>query len=166
MTDSDRFLPHATVATVLEKDGKFLLVEELSQGRRVLNQPAGHLEPMESLIEAAARETLEETCWHSEITAYLGVTIVNGANGICYLRHSFVGRAVEFDTTYQRDSSIIATHWMTRDEIATSDIPLRHSVVLDVIDQYCAVAPSLWIWFANYESKSLYKGHCWHVGRC
>ena len=93
---------------------------------------------MESLIEAAARETLEETCWHSEITAYLGVTIVNGANGICYLRHSFVGEAVEFDTTYQRDSSIIATHWMTRDDIATSDIPLRHPVVLDVIDQYCA----------------------------
>ena len=50
MTDSDRFLPHATVATVLENDGKFLLVEELSEGRRVLNQPAGHLEPMESLI--------------------------------------------------------------------------------------------------------------------
>ena len=138
MTDSDRFLPHVTVATVLEKDGKFLLVEELSQGRQVLNQPAGHLEPMESLIEAAARETLEETCWHSEITSYLGVTIVNGANGICYLRHCFVGRAVDFDTTYQRDSSIIATHWMTRDEIATSDIPIRHSVVLDVIDQYCA----------------------------
>ena len=138
MTGSDRFLPHATVATVLEKDGKFLLVEELSHGRRVLNQPAGHLEPTESLIEAAARETLEETCWHSEITAYLGVTIVNGANGICYLRHGFVGTAVEFDTTYRRDSSIIATHWMTRDEIATSDIPLRHSVVLDVIDQYCA----------------------------
>ena len=122
----------------MSKDGKFLLVEEISQGRRVLNQPAGHLEPMESLIEAAARETLEETCWHSEITAYLGVTIVNGANGICYLRHSFVGEAVEFDTTYQRDSSIIATHWMTRDDIATSDIPLRHPVVLDVIDQYCA----------------------------
>ena len=77
-----------------------------SPGRRVLNQPAGHLEPMESLIEAAARETLEETCWHSEITAYLGVTIVNGANDICYLAR-FVGRAVEFDTTYQRDSVLL-----------------------------------------------------------
>ena len=138
MTVSDRFLPHTTVATVLEKDGKFLLVEEFSQGRRVLNQPAGHLEPKESLIEAAARETLEETGWHSEITAYLGVTIVNDANGICYLRHSFAGTAVEFDTKSQRDSSIIATHWMTRDEIATSDMPLRNPVVLDVIDQYCA----------------------------
>ena len=138
MTVSDRFLPHAAVGTVLEKDGKFLLVEELSHGRRVLNQPAGHLESTESLDEAAARETLEETCWHSEITAYLGVTIVNGANGICHLRHGFVGTAVEFDTTHRRDSTIIATHWMTRDEVATSDIPLRHSVVLDVIDQYCA----------------------------
>ena len=138
MTESDRFLPHVTVANVLEKDGKFLLVEELTKGRRVLNQPAGHLEPMESLIEAAARETLEETCWRTEITAYLGVAIVNGTNGICYLRHSFVGRAVEFDTTYQRDSSIIETRWMTRDEIAASEIPLRHSVVLDVIDQYRA----------------------------
>ena len=49
-----------------------------------------------------------------------------------------MGRALEFDTTYQRDSSIIATHWMTRDEIATSNIALRHSVVMDVIDQYCA----------------------------
>ena len=62
VTDN-RFTPHATVATVVEHDGKFLLVEEISQGRRVLNQPAGHLEPNESLIEAAIRETLEETCW-------------------------------------------------------------------------------------------------------
>ena len=138
MTKSDRFLPHATVATVLEQNGKFLLVEEISQGRRVLNQPAGHLEPNESLVEAAARETLEETCWHSKITAYLGVTIVNGANGICYLRHSFVGTPVEFDTTNQRDSTIIAVHWMTRDDIVTSQIALRHPVVLDIIDQYCA----------------------------
>ena len=138
MIDCNRFLPHVTVATVLEQNGKFLVVEELSQGLRVLNQPAGHLEANESLIQAAARETLEETCWHSEITAYLGVTIVNGANGIHYLRHSFVGTPVEFDTTQQRDSSIIATHWMTRDDIVKSITALRHPVVLQVIDQYCA----------------------------
>ena len=138
MKESNRFLPHVTVATVLEQDGKFLLVEELSQGKRVLNQPAGHLEPNESLIEAAVRETLEETCWHSELTAYLGVTIFNGASGTCYLRHSFVGTPVEFDTTFQRDSSIIATHWMTRANIVKSNLALRHSIVLTVIDQYCA----------------------------
>jgi 8-oxo-dGTP pyrophosphatase MutT (NUDIX family) len=136
MSDTERFLPHATVATVLEQDGKFLLVEELSQGHRVLNQPAGHLEPNESLIEAAAREVLEETGWHAEISAYLGVTIINAANGICYLRHSFVGIPLQFDATYQLDSSIIATHWMSRDDVQSTDQPLRHPVVLDVIDQY------------------------------
>ena len=138
MNHNGRFLPHVTVATVLEQEDKFLLVEELSQGQPVLNQPAGHLEPNETLIQAAARETLEETGWHAEISGYLGVTIVNAANGVCYLRHSFIGIALEFDPTYQRDSSIIDTHWMTRDDIQCADIPLRHPVVLEVIDQYCA----------------------------
>ncbi|MBT6181623.1 MAG: NUDIX domain-containing protein, partial [Halieaceae bacterium] len=81
MPDAPRFLPHTTVASVIERSGRFLLVEEVSQGVTVLNQPAGHLEQYESLIDAAARETLEETCWRSEITAYLGVTIVTGKNG-------------------------------------------------------------------------------------
>ena len=109
MPDTPRFLPHTTVATVIERSGQFLLVEEVSQGIAVLNQPAGHLEQHESLIDAAARETLEETCWHSDITAYLGVTIVTAQNGICYLRHSFVATALEFDNTLTRDSSIIDT---------------------------------------------------------
>lgn len=135
MTDN-RFTPHATVATVVERDGKFLLVEEYSQGRRVLNQPAGHLEPNESLLEAAVRETLEETCWHVALTGYLGVTIINAANGICYLRHSFTAQAVEFDDSATRDGSILNTHWLTRDEIAASATDLRHAVVLDIVDQY------------------------------
>ena len=135
MTD-DRFTPHATVATVVEHDGKFLLVEEFSQGRRVLNQPAGHLEPNESLIEAAIRETLEETCWEVALTGYLGVTIVNAANGVCYLRHSFTAEPLKFCDAAMRDSSILDTHWLTRDEIATSSIDLRHAVVLDIVDQY------------------------------
>ena len=142
MTD-DRFTPHATVATVVERDGKFLLVEEYSQGRRVLNQPAGHLEPNESLLEAAVRETLEETCWHVRLTGYLGVTIINAANGICYLRHSFSAQVVEFDDSAARDGSILNTHWLTRDEIAASAKDLRHAVVLDIVDQYLenSVAP-------------------------
>ena len=135
VTDN-RFTPHATVATVVEHDGKFLLVEEHSQGRRVLNQPAGHLEPNESLIEAAIRETLEETCWEVALTGYLGVTIVNAANGVCYLRHSFTAEPLKFCDAAPRDGSILDTHWLTRDEIATSSIDLRHAVVLDIIDQY------------------------------
>lgn len=135
MTD-DRFTPHATVATVVERDGKFLLVEEHSQGRRVLNQPAGHLEPNESLIDAALRETLEETCWRVSLTGYLGVTIVNAANGVCYLRHSFAAQPLNFCDSATRDTSILDTHWLTRNEIATSATDLRHAVVLDIVDQY------------------------------
>ncbi|MEL0152774.1 MAG: NUDIX domain-containing protein [Halieaceae bacterium] len=135
MTD-DRFTPHATVATVVEHDGKFLLVEEFSQGRRVLNQPAGHLEPNESLIEAAIREALEETCWEVALTGYLGVTIVNAANGVCYLRHSFAAQPLRFCDSATRDSSILDTHWLTRDEIASASTDLRHAVVLDIVDQY------------------------------
>lgn len=135
MTD-DRFTPHATVATVVEHDGKFLLVEEFSQGRRVLNQPAGHLEPNESLIGAAIREALEETCWEVALTGYLGVTIVNAANGVCYLRHSFAAQPLRFCDSATRDSSILDTHWLTRDEIASASTDLRHAVVLDIVDQY------------------------------
>lgn len=138
MPDAPRFLPHTTVASVIERSGRFLLVEEMSQGVAVLNQPAGHLEQHESLIDAAARETREETCWRSDITAYLGVTIVTAKNGICYLRHSFVATALEFDNTLTRDSSIIGTHWMSREELLASEKPLRHGVVLDVIDRYIA----------------------------
>jgi 8-oxo-dGTP pyrophosphatase MutT (NUDIX family) len=102
----------------------------------VLNQPAGHLEPNETLLEAAVRETLEETCWQIALTGYLGVTIVNGANGVCYLRHSFVGTPIQYSESFERDAKIIDTHWLTRHEIQESTIALRHPVVLDIIDQY------------------------------
>src|SRR3569832_1835751 len=65
--------PHVTVAAVVEQDGRYLLVEEHSTAGVVYNQPAGHVEPGESLIEAAIRETREETAWHFRPTALLGV---------------------------------------------------------------------------------------------
>ena len=66
--------PHITVATVVEDNGRFLMVEELKHDRAVLNQPAGHLDPNESLIEAAIRETLEETGYDVELTGVIGIT--------------------------------------------------------------------------------------------
>ena len=126
------------VDSVNERKGELLKEEEERKGIGERKEPAGHLEQHESLIDAAARETLEETCWHSDITAYLGVTIVTAQNGICYLRHSFVATALEFDNTLTRDSSIIDTHWMSREALVASKKPLRHGVVLDVIDRYIA----------------------------
>ena len=68
-----RFTPHVTVATIVEDNGRFLMVEEFAEGRAVFNQPAGHLEADESLIQAALRETLEETGWDVELTAVTGI---------------------------------------------------------------------------------------------
>ncbi|MCC5402513.1 NUDIX domain-containing protein, partial [Staphylococcus aureus] len=67
-----RWTPHVTVATVVVRDGRLLLVEEAIDGRQVLNQPAGHLEPDESLAAAACRETLEETGWTVRLSAFIG----------------------------------------------------------------------------------------------
>jgi 8-oxo-dGTP pyrophosphatase MutT (NUDIX family) len=65
--------PAVTVATVVASQGRFLFVEERVQGRLVINQPAGHLDPGESLVEAAVRETLEETAWHVRVDYLVGV---------------------------------------------------------------------------------------------
>ena len=82
--------PHITVAVVLKRQDKFLFVRERIEGRTVYNQPAGHLEKNETLIEAAKRETLEETGWEIQVTGFLGVyQYVSKSSGICYIRHSF-----------------------------------------------------------------------------
>ena len=132
-----RYKPNVTVATVIQSDDRFLMVEELrsSDAMRVINQPAGHLEPGESLLEAALREVAEETCWRAALTAYLGPTLLTGDTGVDYLRHSFLARPIGLDDSLQRDDSILDVHWLTRGEIMSGDWILRHPVVGDLIDQ-------------------------------
>lgn len=132
-----RYKPNVTVATVIQSDDRFLMVEELrsSDAVRVINQPAGHLEPGESLLEAALREVAEETCWRAALTAYLGPTLLTGDTGVDYLRHSFLARPIGLDDSLQRDDSILNVHWLTRGEIMSGDWILRHPVVGDLIDQ-------------------------------
>ena len=102
---SDIWRPDVTVATIVPRDGKFLLVEEMVHGRRVLNQPAGHLESHESLHDAACRETLEETGWTVELTGFVAVyQWSNAAGNGHFVRFTFVGKPVAHDAARPLDT--------------------------------------------------------------
>ncbi|MCY1263807.1 Phosphatase NudJ [compost metagenome] len=131
--------PHVTVATVVEDQGRFLLVEELAEGREVLNQPAGHLENGESLLQAALRETLEETGWEVELTAVTGIYLYTApANGVTYQRVCFAARPLRHHPDRALDEDIIGPRWLTRDELAAQPERWRSHLVLRCIDDYLA----------------------------
>lgn len=129
--------PHATVAVIVEDpQGRFLLVEERSNGELVFNQPAGHIEEGEAVTEAACREALEETGWEVEPTAFLGMyRYIAPANGVTYFRFCFAARPLHH-VTDQLDDDIVAAHWLTLDEIRSLGDRLRSPMVLDCILDY------------------------------
>jgi len=129
--------PHTTVATVVERDGRFLMVEENADGEVVFNQPAGHLEAGESLIQAACRETLEETGWAVDVVNFLGIYhYTSTANGVCYVRCCFIARPLHRDHGRQLDAEIIQAHWLTPEQIRQPGRRLRSPIVLRVLDDY------------------------------
>ncbi len=129
--------PHATVAVIVEDEkGRFLLVEEISHGQVVFNQPAGHVEEGEKIIDAALRETLEETGWKVEPEFFVGVyTYKAPANGVTYHRFCFSARALA-RVTRELDDGIIAAHWLTPDEIRQQSDKLRSPLVMQCIEDY------------------------------
>ena len=130
-------LPHITVATIVERDGKFLMVRENSGGRLVYNQPAGHVEPNETLFDAALRETLEETAWRVELKQLLGIYQYTSAeNGITYIRHCFIAKAIEPRTERNLDPDILEAKWLTLKELEDFESELRSPLVLKVIRDY------------------------------
>lgn len=131
-----RFIPHVTVATIVEEQGRFLMVEEYRDGRLVLNQPAGHLEEDESLIDAARRETLEETACSVEITGVVGVYLFKADNGISYQRNCFFGTLLEHYPERTLDEGIVRTCWMSLEDIRARSTDLRSYLVLDCIMDY------------------------------
>jgi len=129
--------PHVTVAAVIEQDARFLLVEEHIDGRAVFNQPAGHLEQGESLQDAAVREVLEETACDFAPQALLGTYLYRlKEKQRSYLRFCFTGKVGTADPARSLDSEIIATHWLTLDQIQARENQLRSPMVLQCIHDY------------------------------
>jgi 8-oxo-dGTP pyrophosphatase MutT (NUDIX family) len=131
--------PHATVAAIIERDRKFLVVEELINGKRLFNQPAGHLDPDESLLEAVVRETREETAWQFTADAVTGIYLwKHPDNGESYLRIAFCGQCYGHDPEQKLDDGILQATWMSRDELVGQKQNMRSPMVIDCIDDYIA----------------------------
>src|SRR5574337_1368291 len=143
-----RWAPRFTVAAVIEHDGRFLLVEEQTQGGLRLNNPAGHLEPGESPAQACVRETLEETGHAFEPTALVGVYLARhgGADvdadaadpGPTYLRFAFCGKLGAADPRRPLDHGIVRTLWMDEGELRASHARHRSPLLLRCVSDYLA----------------------------
>ncbi|MEY3515966.1 MAG: hypothetical protein RIS67_183 [Pseudomonadota bacterium] len=129
--------PDVTVATVVERDGRLLMVEERVGGKLVYNQPAGHLEPDESILQAAIRETLEETGWKVSLTAFIGAYQWKAPEtGRQYLRMAFAAEPLQHDAGRTLDEGIVAAHWMWPSEIDALTDRHRSPLVARVIADY------------------------------
>jgi 8-oxo-dGTP pyrophosphatase MutT (NUDIX family) len=128
--------PHATVAAIVETNGKFLIVEENVEGEIVYNQPAGHLEPKENLIEAIIRETREETAWRFQPEALVGIYLWEQPNtDRTFLRFAFCGQCDDYHEDQPLDKDILRSLWMSKDELLQSK-KLRSPMVIKNIDDY------------------------------
>jgi ADP-ribose pyrophosphatase YjhB (NUDIX family) len=127
--------PHVTVAAVIERQGRYLIVEEQTRYGLQFNQPAGHLEQGEDLITAVRREVAEETGWQFEPQFLLAVQIWRRDPGSpSFVRFCFSGEAHSHNPEQALDDGIIACHWLTRAEVAQR--PLRSPLVLKTIDEF------------------------------
>ncbi|MBU1665676.1 MAG: NUDIX hydrolase [Gammaproteobacteria bacterium] len=130
--------PHVVVAAVIERDGQFLLVEEHTDSGILFNQPAGHLEEGESLLDAVRREVFEETAHHFEPEALLGVYRWRHPKKRqrTYLRFAFTGRVTGFDPSATLDDGILRALWMSAEEIAALAHRHRSPLILDCLRDY------------------------------
>jgi 8-oxo-dGTP pyrophosphatase MutT (NUDIX family) len=144
-----RWKPSVTVAAVIEQTGRFLLVEEHTAEGLRLNNPAGHLDPGESLVAACARETLEETAYEFNPQALVGVYMARfqrpllrqttaAIEDITYLRFAFCGSLGAWDAQRTLDTGIVRTLWLSAEEIRENAARLRSPLVLQCMEDYLA----------------------------
>jgi 8-oxo-dGTP pyrophosphatase MutT (NUDIX family) len=130
--------PEVTVAAVVVRDDRFLMVEERIQGKLVINQPAGHLEDRETLLDAAIRETREETAWRFAPEALVGIYLWrNPVNARGFLRFAFCGTVDDHRPGQPLDRGIVRAPWLTLDELSASD-RLRSPLVMRCVEDFLA----------------------------
>jgi phosphatase NudJ len=139
----DYWKPNTTVAAVIEREGRLLMVEEQTADGIRLNQPAGHLDPGETLAQAAVREALEETGYHVEPVAFLGIYMaktISQSTGaaVTYLRHAFACRVIGHDPARSLDHGILRAVWLTPQEIDAMRDRHRSPLVGQTVADYLA----------------------------
>ena len=126
-----------TVAAITERDGRFLVVEELIGSRLVFNQPAGHVEPGESLQTAIIREVREESAWGFLPETLVGVYLWRSPEtGLTTMRFAFGGSVADHDARQPLDRGIVRTHWMSRADLLEREPQMRSPLVLRCVDDY------------------------------
>lgn len=135
--------PSVTVAAVVERDGRFLMVEEETPDGVRINQPAGHLDPRETLVQAAAREAIEETAHSFRPTALLGVYVARSVphdqpEGVTYVRFAFTGELGPREPGRALDDGILRVLWLAPDEIRQCAAEHRSPLVMKCVDDYLA----------------------------
>ena len=128
--------PDVTVAAIIERDGRFLVVQERAARCIVLNQPAGHLEEGESLLQAVVRETLEETGYPFLPQALTGLYLWRSSADRAFLRVAFSGSVGDRVNGTPLDRAIIRTAWISREQLSKREAELRSPLVLRCIDDY------------------------------
>lgn len=131
--------PNVTVAAVVYRDGKFLLVEEETEAGLAFNQPAGHLEQGEALIDAVVREALEETAYHFKPTHLVGIyNWHHPVKNLTYLRFAFAGELRGYDAGRPLDDGIVGARWLTLDEVRATCERHRSPLILRCCEDYLA----------------------------
>jgi 8-oxo-dGTP pyrophosphatase MutT (NUDIX family) len=138
-TESAIWTPHITVAAIGERDHRFLIVEEETDDGLRFNQPAGHLDPAESLTAAAIREAFEETAYRFRPSALVGIYQYHHAsNDTTYIRFAFAGEIIGHDPQRALDRGIVRAAWLTHDELRACTTRHRTPLVIRCNEDYLA----------------------------